>query len=67
MNHRRMDLNHLMSTSYPRDLVGYGRNAPHPHWPSVANGLRAAFESPSHGLESPDEHFLPARPRRLWP
>ncbi|CAD5293575.1 hypothetical protein BOSE62_71488 [Bosea sp. 62] len=33
MNHRRMDLNHLMSTSYPRDLVGYGRNAPHPHWP----------------------------------
>ena len=31
-----MDLNHLMSTSYPRDLVGYGRNAPHPHWPGQA-------------------------------
>jgi OHCU decarboxylase len=25
-----------MSTTYPRDLVGYGRNAPHPHWPGQA-------------------------------
>jgi len=31
-----MDLNHLMSTSYPRDLVGYGRTPPHPHWPGQA-------------------------------
>ena len=31
-----MDLNHLMSTIYPRDLVGYGRNPPHPHWPGEA-------------------------------
>ncbi|MGB3536424.1 MAG: allantoinase PuuE [Microcoleaceae cyanobacterium] len=25
-----------MSQSYPRDLVGYGRNIPHPHWPNQA-------------------------------
>jgi OHCU decarboxylase len=23
-------------TSYPRDLIGYGRNPPHPHWPNDA-------------------------------
>jgi putative urate catabolism protein len=27
------------SDSYPRDLVGYGASAPHPHWP---NGARVA-------------------------
>ena len=21
---------------YPRDLIGYGRNPPHPHWPQQA-------------------------------
>jgi hypothetical protein len=31
-----MDLNQLMSISYRRDLVGYGRSAPHPHWPGQA-------------------------------
>jgi allantoinase len=25
-----------MSTSFPRDLVGYGANPPHPHWPGEA-------------------------------
>jgi putative urate catabolism protein len=25
-----------MSQSYPRDLIGYGRNIPHPHWPNDA-------------------------------
>lgn len=25
-----------MSPSYPRDLIGYGRNIPHPHWPNDA-------------------------------
>jgi len=25
-----------MDTSYPRDLVGYGRNPPHPQWPGQA-------------------------------
>ena len=25
-----------MSSSYPRDLIGYGRNIPHPHWPNEA-------------------------------
>lgn len=25
-----------MPTSYPRDLVGYGRNPPHPRWPNDA-------------------------------
>src|SRR3982751_4487656 len=26
----------MPETSYPRDLVGYGRNAPHPRWPGDA-------------------------------
>jgi putative urate catabolism protein len=25
-----------MTESYPRDMVGYGRHAPHPHWPGDA-------------------------------
>jgi OHCU decarboxylase len=32
-----MDLNQPMNSApYPRDLVGYGRDAPHPHWPGEA-------------------------------
>ena len=30
-----------MPTSYPRDLVGYGRNPPHPRWP---NGARVCVQ-----------------------
>lgn len=26
----------LLSTPYPRDLIGYGANPPHPHWPNDA-------------------------------
>ena len=26
-----------MDASYPRDMVGYGRAIPHPHWPGEAN------------------------------
>lgn len=26
----------MSDQTYPRDLVGYGRNAPHPHWPGNA-------------------------------
>ncbi|WP_112662501.1 allantoinase PuuE [Microvirga flavescens] len=26
----------MADTSYPRDLIGYGRNPPHPHWPNKA-------------------------------
>lgn len=26
----------MTDTTYPRDLAGYGRNAPHPHWPGKA-------------------------------
>jgi peptidoglycan/xylan/chitin deacetylase (PgdA/CDA1 family) len=25
-----------MTSSYPRDLIGYGRNPPHPQWPGGA-------------------------------
>lgn len=25
-----------MSPTYPRDLIGYGQNPPHPHWPDRA-------------------------------
>ena len=25
-----------MSADYPRDLIGYGSNPPHPHWPGNA-------------------------------
>ena len=31
-----MDAN--SETTYPRDLAGYGRNPPHPHWPIAARG-----------------------------
>jgi OHCU decarboxylase len=31
----------LPETSYPRDLVGYGRNPPHPRWP---NGARICVQ-----------------------
>ena len=24
-------------SDYPRDMVGYGANPPHPHWPGDAN------------------------------
>src|SRR4051812_34579626 len=30
-----------MASDYPRDLVGYGRKPPHPHWP---NGARIAVQ-----------------------
>src|SRR4051794_41806358 len=26
----------MADTSYPRDLIGYGRNPPHPRWPDGA-------------------------------
>ncbi|MGO4403917.1 allantoinase PuuE [Bosea sp. RAF48] len=26
----------MTQTTYPRDMKGYGRNAPHPHWPGEA-------------------------------
>ncbi|HEX2554951.1 MAG TPA: allantoinase PuuE [Microvirga sp.] len=26
----------MTETSYPRDMIGYGRNPPHPHWPGDA-------------------------------
>lgn len=26
----------MTDTTYPRDLAGYGRNPPHPHWPAKA-------------------------------
>ena len=29
-----------MATSYPRDMIGYGANPPHPQWP---NGARLAL------------------------
>jgi OHCU decarboxylase len=31
----------MTDTAYPRDLVGYGRNAPNPHWPG---GARVAVQ-----------------------
>jgi allantoinase len=31
----------LTTTDYPRDLIGYGRQAAHPHWP---NGARIALQ-----------------------
>lgn len=32
----------MTKTDYPRDLAGYGRNPPHPHWPGKA-GLAVQF------------------------
>ncbi|MFN2915647.1 allantoinase, partial [Escherichia coli] len=28
--------NTAVSADYPRDLIGYGNNPPHPHWPGDA-------------------------------
>ena len=33
MTRRRMQ---AVSADYPRDLIGYGPNPPHPHWPGNA-------------------------------
>ena len=54
-----------MSTSYPRDLIGYGRNPPHPGWPRqarialqfVLNYEEGAEASVLHG-DSGSEQFL---------
>ncbi len=31
-----MSADHI-TDDYPRDMVGYGANPPHPHWPGDAN------------------------------
>src|SRR5436189_5541153 len=52
-------------TNYPRDLVGYGRHPPHPHWPGgariavqfVLNYEEGAENSVLHG-DAASETFL---------
>src|SRR5919202_6616482 len=36
----RPELGEAMATPYPRDMIGYGANPPHPRWP---NGARLAL------------------------
>jgi len=43
------------AVDYPRDMVGYGPNPPHPQWPGganiavqfVLNGIKEAFHLPA--------------------
>jgi putative urate catabolism protein len=54
-----------MATSYPRDLIGYGRTPPHPRWPNAArvavqfvlNHEEGAENSVLHG-DAASETFL---------
>jgi len=54
-----------LTTTYPRDLIGYGRRAPHPRWPSgarvalqfVLNHEEGAENSVLHG-DAASETFL---------
>ena len=45
----------MSQTTYPRDMKGYGRAAPHPHWPGEA---RIAVRSVQVSKPSLDEVFL---------
>jgi allantoinase len=55
----------LMTQDYPRDLIGYGRNPPHPHWPGgariavqfVLNYEEGGENSVLHG-DAASEQFL---------
>jgi putative urate catabolism protein len=44
-----------MTTGYPRDLIGYGRSPPHPHWP---NGARIALQFVLNHEEGAENNVL---------
>ena len=44
-----------MSDIYPRDMVGYGRNPPHPKWP---NGARIAVQFVINYEEGAENNIL---------
>jgi OHCU decarboxylase len=48
-----------MTTSYPRDLIGYGRNAPDPRWP---NGARIAVQFVINYEEGGENNILHGDP-----
>ena len=47
-------------TDYPRDMVGYGRNPPHPHWPSDARVALQIVVNYEEGGENAVLHGDPA-------
>jgi hypothetical protein len=57
----RKGINPARNTSYPRDLVGYGRNPPDPQWPHGAVfALQFVINYDEGGENS-------RSPRRLFP
>jgi putative urate catabolism protein len=49
-----------MSTSYPRDMIGYGENPPHPHWPGEARLALQFVINYEEGAENSVLHGDPA-------
>ena len=47
------------TASYPRDLIGYGRNTPHPEWPGKA---RVAVQFVLNYEEGGENHILHGDP-----
>ena len=45
----------MSSSRYPRDLIGYGRTPPHPHWP---NGARVALQFVLNHEEGAENNVL---------
>jgi hypothetical protein len=50
-----------MGDSYPRDMVGYGRNPPAAEWP---DGARVAVQFVINYEEGGENNVLTATPRR---
>lgn len=48
-----------MTEAYPRDLIGYGRNPPHPQWP---NGARIAIQFVLNHEEGAENNVLDGDP-----
>jgi len=48
-----------VSESYPRDMIGYGRNPPHPKWP---NGARIAVQFVINDEEGAENNILHGDP-----
>ena len=47
-------------SEYPRDMVGYGRNPPHPHWPCEARVALQIVVNYEEGGENAVLHGDPA-------
>jgi putative urate catabolism protein len=65
----------MPSSDYPRDLAGYGRNPPHPHWPGdarvavqfVVNFEEGAENNILHGDAASESFLTEVLGTRPWP